>query len=98
MDDRRREIPGGGLFIRDGFIEQVGPGNQLPATADEVVDLSGHVVLPGLINTHHHLFQTLTRCTPGAQDRPLFSWLRTHYPIWSHLTPEALRVATAIGL
>jgi 8-oxoguanine deaminase len=61
MDDHRREIPDGGLFISDGFIQQVGPTSQLPFTADEVLDLSGHILLPGLINTHHHFYQTLTR-------------------------------------
>lgn len=61
MDDRRREISDGGLFIRDGFIEQVGSSADLPASADEVLDLRGHLILPGFINTHHHFYQTLTR-------------------------------------
>ena len=65
MDGDRREIADGGLYAVDGFIQQVGPTEQLPATADEVVDLAGHVVLPGLINTHHHFYQTLTRAVPG---------------------------------
>ncbi|MCJ7700531.1 MAG: 8-oxoguanine deaminase, partial [Anaerolineales bacterium] len=68
MDDHRREIADGGLFIRDGFIERVGPTLELPETADEVLDLRGHLVLPGLINTHHHFYQTLTRVVPDAQD------------------------------
>ena len=92
------EIPGGGLYVRDGFIEKVGPSSALPETADEVVDLSGHVVLPGLINTHHHLYQTLTRAVPGAQDAGLFDWLRTLYPIWARMTPEHVRVGTTLGL
>ena len=92
------EIPGGGLYVRDGFIDKVGPSSALPETADEVVDLSGHVVLPGLINTHHHLYQTLTRAVPGAQDVGLFNWLRTLYPIWARMTPEHVRVGTTLGL
>ena len=66
FDDHRREIPDGGLFVRDGFIEQVAPTNELPETADEVLDLNGHIVLPGLVNTHHHFYQTLTRAIPAA--------------------------------
>ena len=98
MDAQRREIPDGGLFARDGFIEQVGPTAELPAAADEVLDLRGHVVLPGLVNTHHHLYQTLTRAVPAAQDANLFGWLTTLYPIWANLTPEAIRVSTLTGL
>lgn len=98
MDDERREIAGGGLFARDGWIEQVGPGADLPDSADEVVDLSGHVVLPGFVNTHHHLYQTLTRAVPAAQDAGLFDWLTTLYPIWARMTPDHVRTATTIGL
>ncbi len=98
MDDERREIAGGGLFARDGVIEQVGPTDTLPATADEVVDARDRLVLPGLVNTHHHLYQTLTRAIPGAQDAGLFDWLRTLYPIWARLTPKSVRVATITGL
>ena len=71
MDASRREIEDGGLFIRDGFIEQVGLTADLPQTADEVLDLSGHVVMPGMVNTHHHFYQTLTRAVPAAQDANL---------------------------
>lgn len=92
------EIAGGGLFARDGWIEQVGPTGSLPASADEVVDLTGHVVLPGLVNTHHHLYQTLTRAVPAAQDASLFDWLTALYPIWARMTPEHVRVATTLGL
>src|SRR3972149_3702141 len=98
MDDHRREIPGGGLFIRDGLIEQVGPSSQLPASADEVLDLTGHILLPGLINTHHHFYQTLTRAVPAAQNANLFGWLRTLYPIWARLTPEDIRISTQTAL
>ena len=96
FDDDRREIPGGGLFIRDNVIAQAGPSAELPAKADQVLDLSDHVVLPGLINTHHHLYQTLTRAI--AQDADLFTWLKTLYPIWARLTDEAVHVSTQLGL
>lgn len=98
MDGERREIPGGGLYAVDGFIEQVGPSTELPQTADTVLDLAGHVVLPGLVNTHHHLSQTLTRAVPGAQDVGLFDWLRTLYPIWARITAEHLAVSARLGL
>lgn len=96
MDDDRREIAGGGLFIRDNVIEAVGPSETLPAAADVVLDLRHHVVLPGLINTHHHLYQSLTRVI--AQDADLFTWLKTLYPIWANLTDEAIYVSTITGL
>ena len=86
MDEARREIAGGGLFVRDNVIEQVGPTAELPPTADTVLDLRDHVVLPGLVNTHHHLYQSLTRVI--AQDADLFTWLKTLYPIWANLTDE----------
>src|SRR5512139_2780431 len=98
MDDRRREIPDGGLFIRDGFIEQAGPTAGLPAAADEIIDLNGHIIFPGLINTHHHFYQTLTRAVPAAQDANLFNWLKTLYPIWARMQPEDIRVSTRTAL
>ncbi len=98
MDDHQREIADGGLFIRQGFIEQVGPTSELPATADEILDLSGHILLPGLVNTHHHFYQTLTRVVPAAQDANLFNWLKTLYPIWARMTPEHIRVSTKTAL
>jgi cytosine/adenosine deaminase-related metal-dependent hydrolase len=98
MDDAGTEIGDGGLYAVDGFIEQVGPTETLPSTADEVIDLSHHVVIPGLINTHHHFYQTLTRAVPGAQDAGLFDWLRTLYPIWARLTPDDVALATQVAL
>ncbi len=98
MDDQRREISGGGLFVRDGRIELVGETSDLPGEADEVYDLKDHILLPGLINTHHHFYQTLTRVVPAAQDVNLFSWLKTLYPIWARLTPEAIRISTQTAL
>ncbi len=98
MDGERREIRDGGLFARDGFIERVGPAGDLPDQADEVVDLSRHIVLPGLVNTHHHFYQTLTRAIPAAQDANLFNWLKTLYPIWARMRPEDIRVSTRTAL
>ena len=98
MDAGRRRIPDGGLFVRDNAVEQVGPTSDLPAEADQVIDARGMAVLPGLVNCHHHLYQTLTRAVPAAQDATLFRWLKTLYPIWSRLTPEAIRVSATVGL
>lgn len=98
MNNRQQEIASGGLFIRDGFIEAVGPASDLPANADEVLDLSGHIVLPGLVNTHHHFYQTLTRAVPAAQDVNLFNWLKTLYPIWARLTPEDIFISAQTAL
>ena len=98
MDDHQREIPDGGLFIRDGFLEQVGETSQLPQIADEVLDLDGHIVLPGLVNTHHHFYQTLTRAIPAAQDANLFNWLTTLYPIWARLNSEDIFTSTQTAL
>lgn len=99
MDQTRREIPNGALFIRDQAIEQVGTTAELPQTADEILDLQDkHIVLPGFVNTHHHFFQTLTRAIPAAQNHSLFNWLKALFPIWSNLTAEALAVATQMAL
>ena len=98
MDDQCREIPGGGIFARDGFIEQVTPSNELPETADEALDLRDHVVLPGLVNTPHHFYQTLTRAVPAAQNANLFNWLKTLYAIWARLTPDDIFTSTQTAL
>jgi 8-oxoguanine deaminase len=98
MDDQRREISGGGLFIRDGWIEQVGSSSELPQTADTVLDLDNHIILPGLVNTHHHFYQTLTRAVPAAQDANLFNWLKTLYPIWARMTPRDIFLSTQTAL
>lgn len=98
MDDDRREIANGGVFVRDNAIEAVGPSDELPTTADEVIDASDQVVIPGLVNTHHHMYQSLTRAIRPAQDRELFGWLQTLYPIWAGLTPEMTRVSTQTAM
>jgi cytosine/adenosine deaminase-related metal-dependent hydrolase len=98
MDHGRREIADGGMYIKDGFIIQVGKTADLQQEADEVLDLHGHVVLPGFINTHHHFYQTLTRVVPAAQNANLFNWLKTLYPIWARMTPEHIFLSTKTAL
>ena len=92
------EIKGGGLFARNGIIEAVGESSSLPQIADIIIDMKGHVVIPGMVNTHHHLFQNLTRAVPAAQNSELFGWLKTLYPIWSNIGPEHVYWSTALGL
>ncbi len=98
MDAGRREIARGGLYIEDNRIVAVGTSDTLPASADEVLDLTGHVVIPGLVNTHHHMYQSLTRAIPAAQDGELFNWLTNLYPVWANLTPEMIRVSTKTAM
>ena len=98
MDSSGTEFEDGALFAVDGVITQVGVSSDLPATADEVVDATDHVVVPGLVNTHHHFYQTLTRAVPGAQNAGLFDWLKTLYPIWARLTPDDVFISTKIAL
>ncbi|NEQ30960.1 MAG: amidohydrolase family protein, partial [Leptolyngbya sp. SIO4C5] len=98
MDAQRREIRHGALLLRDRVIEQVGTTDTLPDTADEVLDLQGrYIVLPGLVNTHHHFIQSLTRAVPGAQDADLFNWLTTLYPFWSRLTAKGVYVGAQVA-
>ena len=92
------EISDSGLFARNGVIEQVGKTITLPGTADQIIDMRGHVVVPGMVNTHHHMFQNLTRAVPAAQNAPLFGWLQTLYPIWSRIGPEHIYWSTALAL
>jgi 8-oxoguanine deaminase len=98
MDADRREIRNGGLLIEENRIVAVGPSDTLPATADEVIDLAGHIVIPGLVNTHHHMFQCLTRVVPPAQNGELFDWLTALFPIWAGLTPEMIEVSTKTAM
>ena len=92
------ELSDSGLFARNGVIEQVGKTISLPGTADQIIDMRGHVVVPGMVNTHHHMFQNLTRAVPAAQNAPLFGWLQTLYPIWSRIGPEHIYWSTALAL
>jgi cytosine/adenosine deaminase-related metal-dependent hydrolase len=98
LDDQDRRWDDGAIFAIDNQISHIGPTTQLPAEADQVIDARGTVIIPGLVNTHHHFYQTLTRAVPAAQDADLFAWLKTLYPIWAHLTPEAIRVSTAVAI
>ena len=87
-----------GIVVRDGrIVEKVAVG-RTPAVEAAVFDASAHVVLPGLINTHHHFYQTLTRAVPAAMDRELFPWLQALYPVWARLTPDALELAVTVAM
>ena len=97
MDEARREIANGSVLIKGNRIVAVGTPDELPY-GDEIIDLTGHVVMPGLINTHHHMYQSLTRVIPAAQDASLFQWLKALYPIWARLTPEMIRVSTQTAM
>ena len=95
------EMADASLFVRDGLVEWIGPSATLPPAlqqADEVIDARGHLVVPGLVNTHHHMYQSLTRAIPQVQDAELFSWLRGLYPIWAGLTPEMVQVSTQVAM
>lgn len=98
MDDAGREIANGSILVDGAKIVGVGTADEIIASADLVIDATGMVLLPGLVNTHHHFFQTLTRAVPAAQDADLFTWLRTLYPIWAGLTPQAVGVSTRVAL
>lgn len=97
MNDARHEIAAGDIIIDGGIITGVGTDLEAPNGA-EVIDAGGCVVTPGLVNTHHHLFQSLTRAVPQAQNALLFGWLRTLYPIWARFGPEHMRVSALTGL
>jgi cytosine/adenosine deaminase-related metal-dependent hydrolase len=94
VDDAGTELPDGWLLVRDGLVEAVGSGE--PPAADSRADLAGAVVTPGLVNTHHHLYQTLTRAR--AQEAPLFEWLRELYPVWARIDAESEYAAARTGL
>jgi 8-oxoguanine deaminase len=96
MDDARTRIPGGDVFMEDGLVRQVGKG--LKVKAARTLDARGCVVIPGMVNTHHHLYQTLTRNVPAVQDAKLFDWLLHLYELWKNLTPEMVRVSALVGL
>ena len=95
MDEDRRELRDVDILIRDGQIAEIGHGLD---SGGEVLEAQGCLVTPGLINTHHHLYQNLTRAVPAAQDVSLFGWLKTLYPIWARMGPEHMFVSAQIGL
>ncbi|MGH1330890.1 MAG: 8-oxoguanine deaminase [Paracoccaceae bacterium] len=96
MDDTRAELRGADIMLRDGVIEAIGPG--LYADDAQMMLAHGCVITPGLINTHHHLYQSMTRAVPGAQDALLFGWLKRLYPIWAKFGPEEMRISAMAGL
>jgi cytosine/adenosine deaminase-related metal-dependent hydrolase len=101
MDDAGTEIVGGAVALRDGVILAVGTTTNLAPLAghaDEIIEAAGCVVTPGLVNTHHHLYQTLTRALPGATEASLFGWLKRLYPVWATYTPDDVFAATQLGL
>jgi cytosine/adenosine deaminase-related metal-dependent hydrolase len=96
MNATREELSGADVLVRGGVIAAVGRG--LVAPGAEVIEATGCVVTPGLVNTHHHLYQTLTRAVPGGQDALLFGWLKTLYPIWARFGPEEMFISAKVGL
>lgn len=101
MDDAMNEWQDASVYVRDGLIAYVGPASGLPQEAleaDEVMDARHHLVVPGLVNTHHHMFQSLTRAIPAVQNAELFGWLKGLYPIWSRLQPEMIHVSTQVAM
>ena len=97
MDDERRELRAVDIHVKDGQIAAIGQGLRITKTTD-VIDGSSCIVTPGLVNTHHHLYQTLTRAVPGGQDALLFGWLQTLYPIWAKFSPDHMRISALVGL
>src|SRR5436190_11651985 len=98
MDDNDTQWRDAGIYVVDNVIQQIGLTDHLPQNADRILNASKMLILPGLVNTHHHFYQTLTRNLPAAQNANLFNWLRTHYPIWARLTPKAIFISTKIAL
>jgi 8-oxoguanine deaminase len=102
LDPTRGELPHASLLIHGNTIAHIGPAQDLPPgmadAADEVIDAHGHLVIPGLVNTHHHMYQSLTRAIPTVQNAELFGWLRGLYPLWAGLTPEMVQVSTQVAM
>jgi 8-oxoguanine deaminase len=102
MDDAQTELKDASLLIRGNLIEKIGSAQDFLQSAgghvDEVIDARGHIVMPGMVNTHHHMYQSLTRAIPAVQNAELFGWLRGLYPIWAGLTPEMIHVSTQIAM
>jgi 8-oxoguanine deaminase len=102
LDPTLGELPHASLLIRGNTIAHIGSAQDLPPgmadAADEVIDARGHLVIPGLVNTHHHMYQSLTRAIPAVQNAELFGWLRGLYPLWAGLTPEMVQVSTQVAM
>lgn len=98
MDAQRRELNGGWVAITDGFVSAVGDSSQVPPAAKEIIDATDCLVTPGLVNTHHHIYQNLTRAYPPMTDKPLFGWLQSLYPLWRAIDEESVHVSAFVGL
>ncbi|WP_460566450.1 8-oxoguanine deaminase [Hydrogenophaga aquatica] len=102
LPDPASELRDACVLVHGNRIEWIGPASALTPqqrdSADEVIDARGHLVVPGLVNTHHHMYQSLTRAIPGVQDAELFGWLRGLYPIWAGLMPEMVQVSTQVAM
>lgn len=98
VDDLRREIPGGWVAITDGLISGIGASTDPEPSASTVIDATDCLVTPGLVNTHHHIYQNLTRAFPPMTDKPLFGWLQSLYPLWRAIDEEAVYTSAYVGL
>jgi cytosine/adenosine deaminase-related metal-dependent hydrolase len=98
LNDAGDELRNASIFVRDNCIEAIGPATSMPQTADKVIDAQHHVVIPGMVNTHHHMCQSLTRAIPAVQNAELFSWLTGLYPIWAGLQPEMIYASTQTAM
>jgi cytosine/adenosine deaminase-related metal-dependent hydrolase len=98
MDPQRRELAGGWVAVTDGFVSAVGASTDPEPAADRVIDATDCLVTPGLVNTHHHIYQNLTRANPVMTGKPLFGWLQSLYPLWSAIDEEAVHVSAFVGL
>ena len=98
LNDLGDELCNASIFIRDNVIEAIGPAAELPLGADQVIEAQHHVVIPGMVNTHHHMFQSLTRAIPSVQNAELFGWLGGLYPIWAGLQPDMIYASTQTAM
>jgi len=98
QNDAGDELRDTSVLVRDGLIAAIGPASQMPHTADEVIQARQHLLVPGLVNTHHHMYQSLTRAIPQVQNAELFGWLRGLYPIWAGLTPNMIYTSTQLAM
>jgi 8-oxoguanine deaminase len=98
MDDDSRELKNSSILIEAGLIKWIGTAGEEPHEATETINAQGHLVVPGLVNTHHHMYQSLTRAIPAVQNAELFSWLKGLYPIWAGLTPKMVHTSTQVAM
>lgn len=98
MDDAYTELSNTSIRVTGDRIDAIGPADEIVGDNDTIIDAAGHILIPGLVNTHHHFYQTLTRNVPAGQDSNLFNWLVTHYPIWSRMDGDAIEVGTRVAI